>query len=123
VHSLGGPNCPTWLQEGLAQLMEPRSVDMFARQLGPMLLDRKAIPFPILEHSFTRFFELQARLAYAESLLAVEYLRDRYGMAEIVRMLESIRSGVTPEMALRNSTGLDYSVFQERIGQHLSSRQ
>ena len=123
VHSLGGPNCPTWLQEGLAQLMEPRSVDMFARQLGPMLLDRKAIPFPILEHSFTRFSELQARLAYAESLLAVEYLRDRYGVAEIVRMLESVRSGATPEMALRNSTGLDYSVFQERIGQHLSSGQ
>jgi len=121
VHSLCGPTCPTWLQEGLAQLMEPRSADAFARQLGPLLLERKAAPFSVLEHSFMGFSASQAQIAYAESLVAVEYLRDRYGMAEIVRMLESIRSGVEPERALTNSTGMSYSVMQERIGQQLTS--
>jgi hypothetical protein len=53
----------------------------------------------------------------------VEYLRGRYGMGEIVRMLESIGSGIEPETALLNSTGMDYSVLQERIGQTLSSGQ
>ena len=123
VHSIGGPHCPAWLQEGLAQLMEPRSASTYAHELGPLFLERKAVPFSVLEHSFTRFSSLQAQVAYAESLAAVEYLRGRYGIGEIVRMLESIGSGVEPETALRNSTGMDYSVLQERIGQHLTSGQ
>ena len=41
-------------------------------------------------------------------------------MGEIVRMLESIGSGVEAETALRNSTGMDYSVLQERMGEQLS---
>jgi tetratricopeptide (TPR) repeat protein len=123
VHSLGGPRCPMWLQEGLAQLMEPRSASAYAQQLAPLLLARKAVPFSVLEGSFTKFSAFEAQVAYAESLAAVEYLRGRYGTGEIVRMLESIGSGVEPETALRNSTGMDYSVLQERIGQHLTSGQ
>ena len=123
VHSLGGSNCPMWLQEGLAQLMEPRSTSTFAHELGPLFLARKAVPFSVLEHPFTKFSDVQAEVAYAESLAAVDYLRGRYGTGEIVRMLESIGSGVEPETALRNSTGMDYSVLQERIGQHLTSGQ
>ena len=120
VHSLGGPHCPVWLQEGLAQVMEPKSARAYAAELGPLLAERKAVPFPVLEQSFMRFDTMQAEIAYAQSLAAVEFLRDRYGMSEIVRMLESIASGVEPETALTNSTGLNYSVFQERIGQHLT---
>jgi hypothetical protein len=93
---------------------------MYAHQLGPMFLDRKAIPFSALQYSFTRFSPLQAEVAYAESLSAVEYLQGRYGIAEIVRMLRSIGSGVEPETALTNSTGMDYSVLAERIGEQMS---
>jgi hypothetical protein len=96
---------------------------MYARELGPLFRERKAAPFSLLEHSFMRFSDAQAQVAYAESLAAVEYLRGRYGMGEIVRMLESIGSGIEPETALLNSTGMDYSVLQERIGQTLSSGQ
>ena len=100
---------------------------MYAHELGPLFLERKAerraAPFSVLEHPFTRFSAFEAQVAYAESLAAVEYLRGRYGMGEIVRMLESIGSGVEPETALRNSTGMDYSMLQERIGEHLTSGQ
>lgn len=96
---------------------------MYARQLAPLFLDRKAIPFALLEHSFTRFSAVQAEVAYAESLAAVEYLRDRYGLSEVVRILESIGSGIAPETALTNTTGLDYSVLQQRIGEHMTARQ
>lgn len=123
LHWLASGKCPTWLNEGLAQLMEPRSAGMYASRLGPLMLERKAIPFEVLQYSFTRFSPLQAQVAYAESLAAVEYLRDRYGMNEIVRMLQSIGSGVSPETALRNSTGMDYSTLEERIGEHLAKGQ
>lgn len=104
-------------------MMEPRTASMYAPQLGPLFLDRKAIPFSVLERPFMHFSDLQAEVAYAESLAAVEYLRDRYGLGDVVRMLESIGSGVQPERALTNSTGMDYSVLQQRIGEHMAAGQ
>lgn len=123
LHWLASGRCPTWLNEGLAQLMEPRSAGMYASRLGPLMADRKAIPFAALEYSFTRLSAFEAEVAYAESLAAADYLRDRYGMNEMVRMLESIGSGVPAETALKNSTGMDYDVLEQRIGEHLVKEQ
>jgi tetratricopeptide (TPR) repeat protein len=123
LNSLGRGHCPVWLNEGLAQLMEPRSAAMYSRLLSPVLQQRKAIPFSVLEGSFTRFSSLQAEIAYAQSLSAVEYLQGRYGMSEIVRMIGSIGSGVEPEQALQHSTGMDYTVMQERVGDYLAHLQ
>jgi tetratricopeptide (TPR) repeat protein len=122
VHWLSKGRCPTWLNEGLAQMMEPRSASMYARELGPMFVDHKAIPFTALQSSFTRFNPLQAEFAYAESLAATEYLRERYGIAEILRMLQSVGSGVEAETALTNSTGMDYSALSQRIGEKLAKQ-
>ena len=120
LRSLAGGRCPTWLNEGLAELMEPRSSDTFAKPLAALFQQKKEIPFSVLEHPFNRFSDLEAQVAYAESLSGVEYLRERYGMAEIIRMLRNIASGVEPELALRQSTGMDYSVFQQRVGEYLA---
>jgi tetratricopeptide (TPR) repeat protein len=122
VHWLSKGRCPTWLNEGLAELMEPRSAGMYAQQLGPLFADRKAIPFSVLQHSFTHFSPVQAEIAYAESLSATEYLRDRYGMFEIRRMLQSIGSGVESETALTNSTGMDFVTLSQRLGEHMSKQ-
>jgi len=120
LRSLAGGRCPTWLNEGMAELMEPRSSDTFAKPLAALFQQQKEIPFSVLEHPFNRFSDLEAQVAYAESLSGVEYLRERYGMAEIIRMLRNIASGVEPELALRQSTGMDYSVFQQRVGEYLA---
>jgi tetratricopeptide (TPR) repeat protein len=120
LRSLAGGRCPGWLNEGMAELMEPRSSSAYARGLAPLFHQRKEIPFSVLEGSFTRFGDLQAQVAYAESLSAVEYLRDRYGMGELLRMLRNIGNGVEPELALRQSTGMDYSGLQQRIGEYLT---
>ena len=119
VNSLASGRCPTWLNEGLAQAMEPRSSRQFAPQLAPLFQQKKEIPFEFLEHSFTRFSALQAEVAYAESLSAVDYLRDRYGMGEIVRMMRNIGSGEPTQEALKRSTGQDYDGFQQRVGEYL----
>ena len=120
VTSLGSGRCPTWLNEGLAQIMEGRSASAVAPELVQLIHNRKEIPFSVLEGSFTRFSNLQAEVAYAESLAVVEYLRDRYGLGEIMRMVESIGTGVPSEQALRNSTGLDYAGLEERLAEYLA---
>ena len=120
VASLGSGRCPTWLNEGLAQIMEGRSSSGLRYELSELFHDRKEVPLPVLEGSFTRFSSLQAEVAYAESLAAVEYLRDRYGLGEISRMVESIGTGESSEQALRNSTGLDYSGLERRLAEYLA---
>ena len=67
MRSLAGGRCPTWLNEGMAELMEPRSSSTFAQPLAGLFQQRKEIPFSILEHPFNRFSDLQAQVAYAES--------------------------------------------------------
>ena len=118
--SLAGGRCPTWLNEGMAQMMEPRSSSNFAQPLAALFQKRKEIPFAVLEHPFIRFSDVEAQFAYAESLSAVDYLRERYGMGEVLRMLRNIGSGVEPELALRQSTGMDYSAFAQRVGEYLA---
>jgi tetratricopeptide (TPR) repeat protein len=118
--SLASGRCPTWLNEGMAQMMEPRSSSNFAQPLAALFQKRKEIPFAVLEHPFIRFSDVEAQFAYAESLSAVDYLRERYGMGEILRMLRNIGSGVEPELALRQSTGMDYSAFAQRVGEYLA---
>ena len=120
LSSLAGGRCPTWLNEGMAQMMEPRTSGTFAQPLAALFQQRKEIPFAVLEHPFIRFSDAQAQVAYAESLSGVEYLRERYGMSEVLRMLRNIGSGVEPELALRQSTGMDYSAFEQRIGEYLA---
>jgi hypothetical protein len=93
---------------------------MFSQQLVPLFKERKAIPFSALEGSFTRFPPMQADYAYAESLAATEYLRERYGMNEILHMLQSIGTGENPEQALKQSTGFDYTVLQDRLADYLA---
>jgi len=120
LSSLTGGRCPTWLNEGMAQMMEPRNSSAFAQPLSALFQQRKAISFAVLEHPFIRFSDAQAQVAYAESLSGAEYLRQRYGLGEVVRMLRNIGSGVEPELALRQSTGMDYAAFEQRIGEHLA---
>jgi hypothetical protein len=101
-------------------MMEPRNSSAFAQPLSALFQQRKAISFAVLEHPFIRFSDAQAQVAYAESLSGAEYLRQRYGLGEVVRMLRNIGSGVEPELALRQSTGMDYAAFEQRIGEHLA---
>lgn len=121
VRGLAGPRCPLWLNEGLAQISEPRTSTPYARVLGPLFEQHKQIPLSVLEGSFTRFSDIQAQVAYAESLSAVEYLSDRFGMNEVLEILRGIGSGSSPEDALHHGTGMDYPMLESKIGAYLAA--
>ncbi len=122
VAQAAGGRCPTWLNEGIAQLMEPRDSTANGQQLAMIYSHDIQIPLRTLEGSFMRFQTNEAVVAYAESLAAAEYIRETYGMSELRRILERLGQGVSMESAMKEFLHSDYSQFDEELGRYLISK-
>ena len=122
IHSLSLGRCPGWLNEGLAQLLEPRSLAGRGRRLAGLYRRGQAIPLNALEQGFASFSGPEAQLAYDESLATVEYLQSQYGMSELVRLLEKLGRGESLESALNSTVHLRYGQLEEETGAHLAKR-
>lgn len=122
INQLSAGRCPQWLHEGIAQLLEPRSSAAFGARLGQLMSAHQALPFNMLEGSFIRFSTPEARLAYDESLGAAEYIRDTYGMDDLVRILRRIADGSSTEAALRATIHCDYAGLENETGAFLQQK-
>ena len=122
INRISHGRCPQWLNEGIAQAVEPKTVSRDGRRLAELFAAEREIPFNALEGSFMRFSGIEALLAYDESLAAVEYIHDTYGMSELRRILERIGEGSPTEVALRNTIHSDYGQLQREVGKFLLSR-
>jgi len=95
---------PSWLQEGLAQVL--------AHQHGPGTLDTLAkgqalgglIPLKSLVKGFPRD-AVRAELAYAQSADLVAWMRAEYGDEVLPTLLHKVASGSTEEAAFYAATG------------------
>jgi hypothetical protein len=114
VNQLSMGRCPQWLNEGIAQMMEPRLLARGAR-LAQLFQLEQEIPLNSLEGGFTSLTEVEAVLAYDESLAAVLYIRDRYGMSDVLRILERLGHGESTEVALRSTVHCDYRQLKDEI--------
>lgn len=107
--------CPQWLNEGIAQMLEPRSLRGGAT-LAELFKNGREIQLNTLESGFASFSGEQAQLAYMESLAIVSYIRDRYGMSDVMRILDRLGQGESVESALRSTIHCDYRQLQEETG-------
>jgi len=122
VTQISGGRCPMWLHEGIAQFLEPRSLSGQGRQLSQLFQAQKEIPLNALEGSFMNFSGAQAYVAYAESLAAVSYINDSYGMSDIQRILQRLAEGNSTESALRATIRVDYGQMQTDMARYLADR-
>lgn len=122
VHLITRGNCPNWLNEGLAQLMEPRTTDYYGAQLARMFQAKKEIPFRYLDGPFARLNARQAVVAYAEALLALEYLRQSWGMDGVQRILQRLGDGDSPDDALYSVTQMHYADLEENLTSYLQKK-
>ena len=112
--------CPQWLNEGIAQLVEPKSLGpMRGRRLADLYRGGRQIPLAFLESSFLSFSPFEAVLAYDESLAAAEYIHDTYGMSELRSILERLGDGASSESALRVTIHSGYADLEEQLARHL----
>lgn len=115
THTITRGNSAGWIDEGLAQLLEPRPVAPSARYLAQQIKKERQLPLYKLEKSFIRLDEEQATTAYAEALVTVEYIRSTSGMGALTRILEYLGSGSSPEDALRQVTGMSYAQLEQDL--------
>jgi tetratricopeptide (TPR) repeat protein len=122
VAQMSGNRCPTWLNEGIAQIEEGKSAASYGRQLALLFASGNEIPFNVLEGSFMNFSAPEATAAYAESLAAAEHIRDAYGMSEITRILELLSQGSSTEAALRATVHADYRQLRDEMAGALRAK-
>jgi tetratricopeptide (TPR) repeat protein len=122
INQLYAGRCPPWLHEGIAQLLEPKSLGSDGHQLALLFKSQRNIPLNVLEGSFMRFSGGEAYLAYAESLAAVSYINDTYGMGDIQRILQRLSEGSSTEAALRATIHSDYGQLESETGKYLSDK-
>lgn len=122
INQLSAGRCPPWLHEGIAQLLEPKSLGADGHQLAQLFKAQRNIPLNVLEGSFMRFSGGEAYLAYAESLAAVSYINDSYGMGDIQRILQRLSEGSSTEAALRATIHSDYGQLEAELGKYLTGK-
>ena len=119
INQLSAGRCPQWLNEGIAQAMEPKSLSSNGNRLAHLFSVQREIPFNSLEGSFMHFSPLEASLAYDESLAAVQYINQTYGMSDLQRILVRLGEGSSTEAALRSTIHSDYGQLEQEVGKYL----
>jgi tetratricopeptide (TPR) repeat protein len=122
INQISGGRCPPWLHEGIAQLLEPKALGSEGRPLAQMFKAQRNPPLNVLEGSFLRFSGSEAYVAYAESLAAVSYINDSYGMGDLQRILQLLSQGSSTEAALRATIHSDYGQLEGELGKYLSDK-
>ena len=122
IAQLSAGRCPPWLHEGIAQLLEPRSLGGSGHQLSLLYKSHQNIPLNALEGSILNFSPAQVNIVYAESLAAVSYINDAYGLSDIQRILERLSQGSSTEAALRATIHSDYGQFETDLTRYLSDK-
>jgi hypothetical protein len=122
ITQLSGGRCPVWLQEGIAQFLEPKSLGGDGHQLSLLYKAQRNIPMNALEGTFLRFSGGEAYVAYAESLAAVSYISDSYGLSDIQGILQRISQGSSTEAALRATIHSDYGQFETDLAKYLADK-
>jgi hypothetical protein len=119
IHQITRGRCPTWLNEGIAMLLEDRTSARNGRQLARLFVAGVHVPYNLLESDFINLRTDQADVAYAQSLAAAEFIHRNHGMSDLVRLLQRIGEGSGNEAAMRAVLRLGYAELERDIGEYL----
>jgi tetratricopeptide (TPR) repeat protein len=131
VSRKAGPAAPIWLHEGVAKWWESRWRGAGGEDYSPSAaaLVRRAIETNTLV-TFERMHPSMAKLptqemaslAYAQVLLAVEYLIQRGGTPLVARVLDLVGAGTPADAAVAQALGTSWGEFNAQWRVHMATR-
>ena len=122
-----GSDRPYWLNEGLAERIErlPRRKPLSTRSERVVLRTRLAseqwIPLRVLAPSFSGLEDEDARAAYLESLMAVQWIEERTDADQRARLLQRLGQGFSIDQALHEILGVDSDGLDRSLREEIES--
>ena len=108
-------NCPGWLQEGLAQNSEGKTLGPEGMEALSQLIMRKQLPsISDLGGGFTGANSGTAAILYAQSLSFTEFLINHYPFYQLNELLENLGKGSDVEKAFQDAYGESLSDVDAR---------
>lgn len=114
VFDLSRGNCPTWLNEGIAEFFGRLNFNRPLNELGRATRGKTLIEFESLASGFTTFSAKNATLAYQQSYALVNYIVTNYGWYRITNLLKLLGKGEIFEPAF-NEVFMDYSLTFDNV--------
>lgn len=112
VATIGGPDVPAWMHEGLATALEPGGVEQSDTVLAAVSVRP---PLQQLEGSFSGLNAAQAQLAYAYSTYAVRRIMQLRGANAVAGLLRDLARGVDFRTAFGKHVEMRYEDFDAMI--------
>jgi tetratricopeptide (TPR) repeat protein len=112
VRSIGGRRVPYWLDEGLAMYFDGTPI---AARRAHVQKAAQLLPLTRLEQSFAGLDDAGARLAYAQSAVAVDRLISVTGTTPVVSLLTDLGAGVPLATAFERHFFMTYAEFQQSL--------
>ena len=119
VQQITHGHAPQWLNEGIAEMEEGLTTAAFGSRLASLYSGGHQVPLSQLEGNFNSYSTVEASVAYAEGLAAVEYIRNTYGVSDLARILQRLGEGQSIESALRSTIHVDYGELENEITAYL----
>jgi tetratricopeptide (TPR) repeat protein len=124
-------NTPIWLHEGLAKYSETRWRGAGGESLSPYgaaLLQEavkkdRLVTFAQMHPSMAKLPSQEAAsLAFAEVMVAVEYLQKRGGQALLSAILDRVTDGMPAEKAVADALGIPFEAFLSDWKRYMAAR-
>jgi tetratricopeptide (TPR) repeat protein len=122
VRELTKGNCPTWLNEGLAQFEEYKEFAFPLTDLQKAVQQGRLLSAATLEGSFLSLSAQQAVVAYRQSYAMVSYLISVYGWYKVKEILVNLGMGMTTPDAIGKAFkdyGVSYANLQQEWQEYL----
>jgi tetratricopeptide (TPR) repeat protein len=100
VGELTKGNCPTWLNEGLAEMEGRKEFNPPVAELERAAKTGEFVPFSAMEKSLAAFDTAKAALAYQQSYSIVSFMIDNYGMYKVTDILANLGKGMESRAAI-----------------------
>jgi tetratricopeptide (TPR) repeat protein len=113
IRSLATRNIPTWLNEGLASVLESEDLGWAQQRLAKA----QSVPtLTVLAGPFSRLSGGDAQVAYAASAMAARRLLDEAGGAAVANLLRDLGEGIDFEDAFLHRINRSFADFQASLG-------
>ena len=109
IRDMTKDNCPTWLNEGIAEFQGRQEYNPPLTELPRAVREGRLLPLRSLEQGLSTLSDREVALAYEQSYALINFMVTSYGWHRVQAILLALGSGATVDAAI-NSGLADYGL-------------